>query len=63
MECRLEEHFLVLTVPFDPFANRLEGLPGGAALMPRCIGLAGYFKSESTQLAYSNSTKKLVYQT
>ena len=47
----------MLTVPFAPFANRLAALPGGAALMPRCIGIAAHFKSEKTQLAYSNSTK------
>lgn len=53
----------MLTLPFAPFANRLAGCPGGAALMPRCIGLAAHFKNEKTQLAYSSSTKRLVHQT
>ena len=57
VERGLEEHFLVPTVPFTSFANRLAGLPEGAALMPWCIGLAAHFKSEKTLLASSSSTQ------
>lgn len=57
VERGLEEHFLVLTVPFTSFENRLAGLPEGAALMPWCIGLTARFKSEKTLLASSSSTK------
>lgn len=53
----LQEHFLVPTVLFASSANRLAGLPKGAALMPWCIGLAARFRSEKTPLAYSSSTK------
>lgn len=49
--------FLVLTVTFASFANKLAGCPAGAALMLWCIGLTAHFKNENTQLAYSTSTK------
>lgn len=53
--------FLVLTVPFAPFANKLAGCPLGAALMLWCFGLTAHFNNEKTQFAYSSSTKILVH--
>lgn len=52
--------FLVLTVPFAPFTNKLAGCPRGAALMLQCVGLTAHFKNEKTQPAYCSSTKRLL---
>lgn len=59
---RRRNMFLVLTVPFAPFANRLAGCPRGATLMLRCIGFTAHFKNEKIQLAYCSSTKRLAHQ-